>query len=200
MLLGGHEDPLFLFSGQLVNTSAMKWLRLYKESDGEGESKSIPVEVSTREVKLIQNYLNKGKSLNEPENKECLDVVIRILNDIVDSSQIENLDTFISNFFFDNLGIEVEIDPYGENSAIELAENGMLRLSNCPWVELNRDGEFSDMIQGGFWDEQTGDLEEGFISVDDMNEVLSTIRIGNGIKSIQLKQDGKVAKLLLDFN
>ena len=178
----------------------MKWFRIYNESQGGGESKSIPVEVSTREVKLIQNYLNKGKSLNEPENKECLDVVIRILNDIVDSSQIENLDTFISNFFFDNLGIEVEIDPYGENSAIELAENGLLRLSNCPWVELNRDGEFSDMIQGGFWDEQTGDLEEGFISVDDMNEVLSTIRIGNGIKSIQLKQDGKVAKLLLDFN
>lgn len=200
MLLGGHEDPPFLFSCCLVNTFAMKWLRLYKESDGEGENKSIPVEVSTREVKLIQNYLNKGKSLNEPENKECLDVVIRILNDIVDGSQIENLDTFVSNFFFDNLGIEVEIDPYGENSAIELAGNGMLRLSNCPWNELNRDGEFSDMVQGGFWDEQSGDLEEGFISVDDMNEVLSHIEIGNGIKSIQLKRDGKVAKLLLDFN
>ena len=94
----------------------------------------------------------------------------------------------------------MEIDPYGENSAIELAENGMLRLSNCPWNELNRDGEFSDLVQGGFWDDQTGDLEEGFISVDDMNEVLSHIEIGNGIKSIQLKQDGKVAKLLLDFN
>ena len=131
----------------------MKWLQLYKEADGEGENKSIPVEVSTREVKLIQNYLNKGKSLNDPSNKECLDIVIRILNDIVNNSQIENLDTFVSNFFFDNLGIEVEIDPYGENSAIELAENGMLRLSNCPWSELNRDGEFSDMVQGGFWDD-----------------------------------------------
>ena len=178
----------------------MKWLRLYKAAAGQGESKAIPVEVSTREVKLIQNYLNKGKSLNDPANKECQDIVLRILNDIVNSSQIENLDTYVSNFFFDNLGIEVEIDPYGENSAIELAENGMLRLSNCPWNELNRDGEFSDMIQGGFWDEQSGDLEEGFISVDDMNEVLSHIEIGNGIKSIQLKQDGKVAKLLLDFN
>ena len=86
MLLGGHEDPLFLFSGQLVNTSAMKWLRLYKESDGEGENKSIPVEVSTREVKLIQNYLNKGKPLNDPSNKECQETVMRILNDIVGNS------------------------------------------------------------------------------------------------------------------
>ena len=64
----------------------MKWLRLYKEADGEGENKAIPVEVSTREVKLIQNYLNKGKSLNDPANKECQEVVLRILNDIIDNS------------------------------------------------------------------------------------------------------------------
>jgi hypothetical protein len=64
----------------------MKWLRLYKEADGEGESKAIPVEVSTREVKLIQNYLNKGKSLNDPSNKECQEVVLRILHDIIDNS------------------------------------------------------------------------------------------------------------------
>ena len=36
--------------------------------------------------------------------------------------------------------------------------------------------------------------------VDDMNEVLSHVEIGNGIKSIRLKQEGKVAKLLLDFD
>lgn len=177
----------------------MKWRKLYKESEGGGESKSIPVEVSTREVKLIQNYLNKGKPLNDPSNKECQEAVIRILNDIVENSQIENLDTFVSNFFFDNLGIEVEIDPYGENSAIELAENGMIHLSNCEWMDLREGGQFSDMVQGGFWDDYTGELEEGFISVDDMNEVLSKMHVGNGIKSIQLKQDGKVAKLLLEF-
>ena len=178
----------------------MKWLRLYNEADGEGENKSIPVEVSTREVKLIQNYLNKGKSLNDPSNKECLDVVIRILNDIVDNSQIENLDTYVSNFFFDNLGIEVEIDPYGENSAIELAENGMVHVSNCKYIELCDQGKFRDMVEGGFWDDSTGELEEGFVSVDDMNMLLSEIGVGNGIKAIHLKKEGDVAKLLLDFN
>ena len=177
----------------------MKWIRLYCESEGKGESKAIPVEVSTREVKLIQNYLNKGKSLNDPANKECRETVIRILNDIVENSQIENLDTYITNFFFDNLGVEIEIDPYGENSAIELAENGMIRLSNCEWMDLREGGQFSDRVQGGFWDDYTGELEEGFISVDDMNEVLSKMHVGNGIKSIQLKKEGNVANLLLEF-
>ena len=118
----------------------MKWLKIYKESDGSGESKTIPIEVSTREVKLIQNYMNKGKSLNDPANKECQEVVLRILHDIIDNSQIENLDTYVSNFFFDNLGIEVELDPYGENSAIELAKNGMIHLSNCEWMDLREGG------------------------------------------------------------
>jgi len=58
----------------------MKWFRIYKESSQEGgEKKTIPVEVSTREIKLIQNYLNKGKSLNDPSNKDCLEVVIKLL-------------------------------------------------------------------------------------------------------------------------
>ena len=83
---------------------------------------------------------------------------------------------------------------------IRLAENGMIHLSNCEWMDLREGGQFSDRVQGGFWDDYTGELEEGFISVDDMNEVLSKMHVGNGIKSIQLKQDGKVAKLLLDFN
>lgn len=200
MLLGGHVDPPLLFSMQLVNTFAMKWMKIYKESEGEGETKSIPVEVSTREVKLIQNYLNKGKSLNDPSNKECQEVVLRILNDIVDNSQIENLDTFVSNFFFDKFGIEVEIDPYGENSAIELAENGMIRLSDCEWEELSDEGAYKNIVQGGFWDDFTGKLEEGFVSVDDMNMLLSEIGVGNGIKAIHLKKEGDVAKLLLDFN
>lgn len=49
---------------------------------------TIPVEISIRELKLVQNYLNKGKPLNDPSNKECQKVVIRILNELVDSSTI----------------------------------------------------------------------------------------------------------------
>jgi hypothetical protein len=178
----------------------MKWHRLYGESANEGKTSTIPVEVSTKELKLIQNYLRKGKPLNDPSNKECLEVVMRILNGLVQHSNIEELDTYVANFLFENLGIEMEIDPYGDNSTIELAENGMIHLSDCEWMDLREGGQFSDRVQGGFWDDYTGELEEGFISVDDMNEVLSKMHVGNGIKSIQLKQDGKVAKLLLDFN
>ncbi len=177
----------------------MKWHRIYNESQGGGESKSIPIEVSTREVKLIQNYLNKGKPLNDPSNKECQETVMRILNNIVENSQIENLDTYVSNFFFDNLGIEVELDPYGENSAIELAKNGLVSITNCKLPELRQDGEYQDLVQGGFWDMDTGILEEGFIAVEDLNSVLAEMNVGNGIKSIQLKKDGNIAKIMLDF-
>lgn len=162
---------------------------------------SIPVEISIRELKLVQNYLNKGKPLNDPSNKECQKVVIRILNELVDSSTIEAVDTYISNFFFENLGIEVEIDPYGENSAVELGENGLVPLTNCGLPELKIDGAYADRVQGGFWDEHTGELEEGYISVDDLNDVLSGMKIGNGIRSIQLKEEknGKIARLMIDF-
>ena len=175
----------------------MKWFRLYKES--EEENQTIPIEVSMRELKVIQNYLNKGKSLNDPSNKEAMNLVIRILNELVDNSQIENLDTYVSNFFFDNLGIQVELDPYGENSAIELAKNGLVSLTNCKRPELCQDGEFQDLVQGGFWNPDTGILEEGFMEVDDLNPVLAKMQVGNGIKSIQLKKEGNVAKLLLEF-
>lgn len=46
----------------------MKWKRLYSES----QKSVIPVEVDMKEVKLVQNYLNKGKPLNDPSNRECL--------------------------------------------------------------------------------------------------------------------------------
>ena len=177
----------------------MKWQRIIKES-GEGETKTIPVELTTRDIKLIQNYLNKGKSLNDPSNKECLTVVIKMLNDIVDNSNIEELDTYISNFFFENFGIEVEIDPYGENSSIELGKNGLIPLSNCNYPKFGDGEEYSDLIQGGFWDEHTGELSEGFIDVDDFNLVLKETQVGNGLDSIQLKKEGNVAKLLLNFN
>lgn len=161
---------------------------------------SIPVEISIRELKLVQNYLNKGKPLNDPTNKECQKVVIRILNELVDSSTIEAVDTYISNFFFDNLGIEVEIDPYGENSAIELGKNGLVPLTNCELPELKRDGAYADKVQGGFWDDSTGELEEGFISVEDLNKVLAKMKVGNGIRSIQLREEnGKIARLMIDF-
>ena len=178
----------------------MKWRKLYEEADGNGDgNKSIPVEVSTREAKIIQNYLNKGKPLNDPSNKECQEIIIRIMNDIVENSQIENLDTFISSFFFDNLGIQVELDPYGENSAIELAKNGMISLSDCTCPELCNDGEYRDLVKGGFWDQDTGNLEEGFIEVEDLNTVLAEMKIGNGIKAIHLKKEGNVARIMIDF-
>jgi hypothetical protein len=107
----------------------------------------------------------------------------------------------LANYFFENFGIEVDVDPYGENSAIELGENGLVPLSNCKHPELTQDGVFADLVQGGFWDEVTGNLEEGYISVEDLNEVIKSDGddIGNGIREVQLKQDGKVARLLLTF-
>lgn len=174
----------------------MKWTRQINES----ETKTIPVELTTREVKLIQNYLSKGKSLNDPANKEAMGVIIRLLQELVDDSQIEQLDTYISNYLHENFGIEVDIDPYGENSAIELGENGLVPLSNCSCRELSRDGADAEMVQGGFWGDD-GRLEEGFISVEDLNEILKRQRLTEqGVQSIQLKQEGDAAKLLLTFD
>ena len=61
----------------------MKWIRLFNESSEGGEKQVIPVELTTREVMLIQNYLNKGKSLNDPQNKECQEIVLKMLTNIV---------------------------------------------------------------------------------------------------------------------
>lgn len=76
----------------------------------------------------------------------------------------------------------------------------MVHVSNCKYIELCDQGKFRDMVEGGFWDDSTGELEEGFIAVEDLNMVLAEMDVGNGIKSIQLKKEGNVAKLLLDFN
>ena len=174
----------------------MMWKRIYSESN---ETDTIPIEVSMREVKLIQNYLNKKKPLNDPSNRDCMKVVIRILNDLVENSSAEKLDTYISNFFFENFGIEVDIDPYGEHSAIELGENGLIPLSDCGLPELCIGGEHQGKIQGGFWNDDDGTLEEGFISVDDMNLVLQDMTFEQDIETVQLKKDGKVAKIMLTF-
>ena len=64
---------------------------------------------------------------------------------------------------------------------------------------LSRNGEYADLVEGGFWDDETGELTNGFISVEALNEILQGKYVGNGIKSIQLRKDGEVAKLLLEF-
>ena len=152
-----------------------------------------------RELKLIQNYLTKGKPLNDPSNKECQELVIRILKDLVENADIEKLDIYVSNILHENFGVEVDLDPYGENSAIELAQNGLVPLSDCKYPQLCQDGEYKDLVQGGFWNPDTGILEEGFVSVEDLNWVLQKMTFDKGIDTIQLKEDGKTAKLLLTF-
>ena len=109
------------------------------------------------------------------------------------------MDIYISNIFHENFGIEVDLDPYGENSAIELAQNGLVSLTNCKYPQLCKDGEYRDLVQGGFWNPDSGILEEGFIDVDDLNLVLEDMPFDKGIDTIQLKKDGKIAKILLTF-
>lgn len=185
-------DPFLL---NFVNTN-MKWIRLYTESD---ENQTIPISVSTRELKLIQNYMNHGKPLNDPSNRECMETVLRILQDLINNSTIENLDIKISNYLFENFGVELDVDPYGKNTSIPLSGNGLIEIKDCKNKMLSRNGEYADMVEGGFWDDETGELTNGFISVEALNEILKDKYIGNGVKSIQLMKDGEVAKLLLEF-
>ena len=177
----------------------MKWKRLYQES--ESEVKTLPVEVSLRELKLIQNYRTKGKPLNDPSNKECMDLVIRILKGLVENADVEKLDIYVSNVLHEKFGVEVDLDPYGENSAIELGENGLIPLSNCSDKDLTQGGKYGKLVQGGFW-KSNGQLAEGYLDIDDFNEILKELYIGQGIKTVQLKRDEKnnVARLLLTFN
>lgn len=185
-------DPFLL---NFVNTN-MKWIRLYTESD---ENQTIPISVSTRELKLIQNYMNHGKPLNDPSNRECMETVLRILQDLINNSTIENLDIKVSNYLFENFGVELDVDPYGKNTSIPLSGNGLIEIKDCKNKMLSKNGEYSDMVEGGFWDDETGELTNGFISVEALNEILKDKYIGNGVKSIQLMKDGEVAKLLLEF-
>ena len=52
------------------------------------------------------------------------------------------------------------------------------------------------------WEPNTGKFGGGFISVDSMNELLDEFNGGfeHGIKSIKMKEDGKVAKIMIYFN
>ena len=77
----------------------------------------------------------------------------------------------------------------------------MIQLTNCKSPKLKETGPYADMVQGGFWEKGKGDLAEGFISVEDMNEILKGERLENGLKSIQLQEtNNNTAKLLLTFD
>lgn len=180
----------------------MKWIRLFNESSNGGEKQVIPVELSIREVMLIQNYLNKGKSLNDPENKECQDIVLNILTNIVKNSNIEEINAYVANFLASTFGITLDQDPYGQNNSIELNDAGFITMNGCENKDFDRDGEWSDLVAGGVWEPNTGKFGGGFISVDSMNELLDEFNGGfeYGIKSIKMKEDGKVAKIMIYFN
>ena len=150
---------------------------------------------------LIQNYLNKGKSLNDPENKECLTIVLNMLNNIVQKSNIEEVNTYVANFLKETFGITLDQDPYGQNNSIELNEAGLIPMEGCETKEFHYDGTWCDLIEGGVWNPDTNELAGGFISVDSMNDILEDFNGGfdKGIKSIHMKKDGKVAKMMIDF-
>lgn len=174
----------------------MKWMPIdnayYKESVDD-DSQRFDVTLTLKELKLIQNYLTKGKPLNDPSNKECLALVLKILNEMVEESGIGNLDIEVANWMIDNYGIEVDIDPYGQNTGIFLTSNGMIELKDC---------EFNfprDMVQGGMWD-KNGNLIRGFISIDNLNKILKASKYqSSNVKSIQLKKDGNMARLMLNI-
>ena len=73
-------------------------------------------------------------------------MVVGILNGLVEDSELEQLDLYISNWFHENLGIEVDVDPYGKNSVVELGNNGLVPLKECPLHMLSQDGEYADLI------------------------------------------------------
>lgn len=179
----------------------MKWIRLFNESSEGGEKQVIPVELTTREVMLIQNYLNKGKSLNDPQNKECQEIVLKMLTNIVQNSNIEEINAYVANFLNTTFGITLDQDPYGQNNSIELNDAGLIPMDGCENEDLDSDGEWSDFVEGGVWEPNTGKFAGGFISVDSVNELLSEFNNGfeHGIKSIHMKKDGKVAKMMIDF-
>ena len=150
---------------------------------------------------LIQNYLNKGKSLNDPQNKECQEIVLKMLTNIVQNSNIEEINAYVANFLNTTFGITLDQDPYGQNNSIELNDAGLIPMDGCENEDLDSDGEWSDFVEGGVWEPNTGKFAGGFISVDSVNELLSEFNNGfeHGIKSIHMKKDGKVAKMMIDF-
>lgn len=179
----------------------MRWIRIFNESSEGGEKQVIPVELSTREIMLIQNYLNKGKSLNDPENKECQKIVLTMLSNIVKNSNIEEVNTYVANFLKGTFGITLDQDPYGQNNSVELNQAGLIPMEGCDTKEFKYDGSWSKSLESGVWNKNTGNLAGGFISVDSMNEILGEFDGGfdKGIRSIRMKEDGKVAKMMIDF-
>lgn len=125
-----------------------------------------------------------------------------MLNNIVQKSNIEEVNTYVANFLKETFGITLDQDPYGQNNSIELNEAGLIPMEGCETNEFKQSGEWSDMLESGVWNKNTGNLAGGFISVDSMNDILDDFSGGfdKGIKSIHMKKDGKVAKMMVDFN
>ena len=77
----------------------------------------------------------------------------------------------------------------------------MIPLSDCKDKDLTQGGKYGKLVKGGFW-KSNGQLAEGYLDVDDFNEILKNLYIGRGIDTIQLKKDERnnVARVLLNFN
>ena len=144
--------------------------------------------------------MNKQEPLNDPKNKECLETVLKILQSIVSESNIENLDIKVANFFRKNFGILVDIDPYGKNTGIELNSSDMIPMKDCKNPKFKANGEYAEFVDG-IWNKNTAELDGGFISIDNLNAILEVEKPidDEDIKGIQVKKDGRIAKIIMDL-
>lgn len=156
--------------------------------------------MTTREIKVIQNYMNKQEPLNDPKNKECLETVLKILQGIVSESNIENLDIKVANFLRENFGIQLDIDPYGKNTGIELNSSDMMQMKDCKNPKFKANGEYAEFVDG-LWNKNTDELDGGLISIDNLNAILEVETMNDDdIKGLQVKKDGRIAKITMDLN
>lgn len=155
------------------------------------------VELSPRDLKLIQNYLQRGRPLNDPANSECMELVARLLGDVVAQSGISEFDQAIANWLRKNLGVQMDVDPYGRNTGIPL-ESGLAELADAELPEFRKDGRFSRMVVDGFWADD-GHLGHGWMDLDGLNQVLAHLDPPWGVR-LQLREDGPdLARVLVDI-